>query len=433
MDLLTLEVLFILLLVFLNGFFALSEAAILTSRRSRLGDPASQGVPGAEQALRLWENTPPFLSTVQLGITLLGVLAGAFGGATIAQELAPLLAYVPGLGDSSLEVAFILVVMAITYLSIVVGELVPKRLALSDPERVAARMAPLMTLFSRVSRPLVYVLNASSSALVRILGVRETSHDSVTEEEVRLMIDQGTDSGLFARSERDMLSQVLRLGDYPVARFMVPRPEITWIDPSDSDDQVREKIRSRGHSRLLVCEGSLDNVLGYVRVRDVLLDALSGTVGGLGRRISQPLFIPDSMTALQVLEELRRKRTSIAVVVDEHGGTNGLVTISGIAAAVLGQSGSDSGETRPGVTRLADGDWVVEGRLSIDEFFGIVGIEAFTRETEYHTVAGLIMHQLGRLPQMGETVTIGTARFQVLSMEGNRIQSVRVLLAPDAQ
>jgi len=429
MDVLTLEVLVILLLVLLNGFFALSEAAILASRRSRLAYLASQGVPGAAQAVRLWENTPPFLSTVQLGITLLGVLAGAFGGATIAQHLSPLLEFVPGIGGSSLEVAFLLVVMAITYLSIVAGELVPKRLALSNPERVAAKMAPLMTVFSRIARPFVIVLNASSSALLRLLRVRETSPVPVTEEEVRLMIDQGTDSGLFARSERDMLSRVFRLGDYPVARFMVPRPEIVWIDLEDPAEEIIQKIRSGGHSRLPVCTDSVDNVLGYVRVRDLLLDALSGDAGGLGRRMRQPLFIPESMTALQVLEELRRKRTSLAIVVDEHGGTSGLVTVSGIAAAVLGDSGTETGQEQPGARREPDGSWIVDARLSIDEFLPLVGLDPLPAEEKgaYHTVAGLVMHHLGRLPKVGDTMAIGQTRFRVLSMDGNRIDSVSVL------
>ena len=435
MDLFTLEVLFILLLVLLNGFFALSEAAILASRRSRLDYLASQGVAGAAQALKLWENTPPFLSTVQLGITLLGILAGAFGGATLAQEIAPLFEHFAGLGISSLEIAFVLVVIAITYLSIVAGELVPKRLALSNPERVAARMAPLMTVFSRVARPFVYVLNASSSALLRMLGVHEKSHAPVTEEEVRMMIDQGTDSGLFAASERDMLSRVFRLGDYPVARFMVPRPEITWIDQGETEGGVLEKIRSvGGPSRFLVCQESLDDVVGYVRVRDLLLDALSGSGDALTRRLRQPLFVPESMTALQVLEELRSKHMSLAVVVDEHGGTSGLVTISGIAGAVLGQRSAEPGEGRPGAKPDADGSWLVDGRLSVDEFLALVGLEPLDPEDQgaYHTVAGLIMHHLGRLPRVGETATIGVTRFQVLSMEGNRIQSVRVLPSPKA-
>jgi putative hemolysin len=432
MDVLTLEVLVILLLVLLNGFFALSEAAILTSRRSRLEFLASQGVAGAAQAVSLWENTPPFLSTVQLGITLLGVLAGAFGGATIARHLGPIVELIPGVGASSLELAFALVVLAITYLSIVAGELVPKRLALSNPERIAARIAPVMTVFSRVARPVVSVLNVSSSALLRLLGVREVLRAPVTEEEVRLMIDEGAASGLFARSERDMLSRVFRLGDYPVARFMVPRPDIAWIDLADADAEIVQKIRSGSHTRLPVCQDSLDNVIGYARVHDLLLDALSGARQGVSRWMKQPLFIPESMTALQALEELRRKHASLAIVVDEHGGTSGLVTTSGIAAAVLGDDGPEMEGRRPSARRQPDGSWIVDARLSIDEFLPLVGLTSLPEEERgaYHTVAGLVMHHLGRLPRVGDTMRIGQTRFRVLSMEGNRIDSLSVLPEP---
>jgi putative hemolysin len=421
-----LEIFVVLALVLLNGYFAMAEIAVVSSRPARLEARARQGGRGTRLALDLARDPGRMLSTVQIGITLIGIVAGAFGGARLATPLAAALAEVPVLAPVSAELAYALVVAAITYLSLIAGELVPKQLALRAPERIAAFVAPTVDLISRISTPAVWLLESSSRLVLRLLGSEAASRETVTEEEVRMLIAEGTRAGVFHRQEQQMIERVLRLADRPVRGIMTPRVELVWLDVEDDPDEIARIIRESGHSRFLVGKGSLDDVLGVVHVRRLLDVCLAGEKFDLQMAVRPIPVVPDTMRVARALETLRQARVSMALVVDEYGEVEGIVTAEDVLEALVGDMPERRLDEEGAIVRRADGSMLMDGMLAVDEVKLALDLEELPDEEDYHTLAGFVLAQLGRVPAEGEVFTYGGWRFEIVDMDGKRIDKVLV-------
>jgi putative hemolysin len=353
-------------------------------------------------------------------------VAGAFGGARLAEPLAAALAQVPALAPFSAQIAYTLVVAAITYLSLIIGELVPKHLALRGPERVAALVAPTIELISRISTPAVWLLETSSRFVLRLLGSEVQPAETVTEEEVKMLIAEGTRAGVFHRHEQEMIQRVLRLADRPVRAIMTPRLELVWLDVEDSPDEIAKAIRESGHSRFVVGKGSLDEVLGVVHVRSLLDACLAGRPLDLQAALRPMPVVPDAMPASRALEALRQARVSMALVVDEYGEVEGVVTVEDVLEALVGDMPERRLGEDPAIVRRGDGSMLMDGMLAIDEVKLALGLDSLPDEESYHTLAGFILDQLGRVPAEGKAVAYGGWRFEVVDMDGRRIDKVLV-------
>jgi len=423
----TVEILFIILLLIANGLFAMSEIALVSSRKARLQRRAEKD-DGARVALELANAPDRFLSTVQIGITLIGILAGAFGGATISRHLAERLSGIPALAPYSEAVSFVVVVVMITYLSLVVGELVPKRLALNYPERIASRVAKPMLFLSRLAAPAVHALSASSSFLLRLLRARPAEEPPITEEEVKILIDVGAEAGVFEAAEHELVDNIFRLADQRIPQLMTPRLDIVWIDIESPSEEVRERIINSPYSRMPVCRGTLDNVLGVVKARDLLARVLAGEALDLRAAMRPPLYVPETRTALQLLELFKRSTAHIAMVIDEHGALEGLVTMNDVLEAMVGEMPAHHRGVESLAVQREDGSWLLEGRMPISDFKELFSIERLPREEEggYHTLAGFIMTYLGRLPSASDHFVWDDLRVEVMDMDRRRIDKVLV-------
>ncbi len=422
----TFELVFILLLIVANGVFAMSEIAVVSARKARLQQWANEGNAKARVALELANAPGRFLSTVQIGITLVGILAGAFGGATIAEELATRLKSIPPLELYGEALALGIVVVGITYLSLVIGELVPKRFALNRPEQIAAAMAVPMRALSVIASPAVHLLSASTDAVLRVLGSQPSTEPPITEEEIQVLIDQGAQAGVFEAAEQDMVEGVIRLSNRRIGALMTPRMQIVSLDLDETPDEIRRKISSSTHSRFVVIQGSLDNVLGVVHVKDLLARTLAGQPLDLKGAWQQPLFVPSTMSALRLLELFKTSGTDVALVIDEHGGLQGVVTTHDVLEAIVGDI---SRASAPRAFQRADGSWLVDGLLAVDEFREIFHIGKLPGEERgaYHTLGGFVMAQLGRIPALGDRFEWNRLRFEVMDMDGLRVDKVLVV------
>ncbi len=425
-----LEALIILTLILLNGVFAMSEIAVVSARKARLQQAAEEGDRRAHTALDLAEHPSDFLATVQVGITLAGILAGAFGGATLAQGIAALLARWPALAPYSTAIGVSVVVIAITYLSLVLGELAPKRLALTNPERVAAHVAGPMAGLARFTLPLVRFLSRSTDLVLRLLGVRPSVEPTITPEELRILVEQGRQSGVFEEAEQDMIEGVLRLDDRRVGGLMTPRTQIVWIDVADPADVIREKVAASRHSRYPVCQGSLEEILGIVRTKDLLVQTLACQPLDLRSVLQPPLFVPESASALRVLELLQAHRRHVALVTDEFGSIQGLITHNDILEAVVGALPAAGRGAEPAAVRRSDGSWLVDGLMDIATFKALFDIENEELPDEtlgiYQTLGGFAMHQIDAIPTVGQTFAWHGFRFEIVDMDGHRVDKVLV-------
>jgi putative hemolysin len=432
---LALEILIILLLIVANGLFSGAEIAIVSARRHRLQQLGEKGSRSARVALRLADSPNEFLSTVQIGITLIGILSGAVGGATVARRLAPLLDQVPLLAPYSEGLSFGLVVAAITFLSVVIGELVPKRLALASPEQLACAMAPTMRWLSRVSAPVVHLLSQSTDVLLKLLGVSASNEPDITEDEIKAMIRQGADSGVFEEVEHDMVQRVLRLGDRTIKTLMTPRTDICWLDVEEPLEDSLQEVLESTHSRFPVGKGSLDDCLGVVRVRNLLSAKISGQPINLEELMQPPLFVAESTRALSVLEQFKRSGIHIALVTDEFGGVEGLVTLNDLMEGIVGDLPSVDDEEEPLVVTREDGSWLVDAGLDLDAFTELIDHDIFgiDQEGRYHTLAGFVMHVLERIPREADHFEWQGYRFEVMDMDGKRVDKLLVTPIPKRQ
>ena len=419
-----LELLLILLLVLLNGAFAMSELAIVSARRSRLIAMQRRGSAGAAAALALADDPQRFLPTVQVGITLVGILAGAFGGARLSGGIAQPLAAVPGIGPFAQEIAFALVVLLITYLSLIMGELVPKQLALRHPERLAALVARPLTWLARATAPVIWLLSNSSALVLRLFGRHTPADQAVTEEEVKAMVAEGATSGAIETEERHMIERVLRLADKPVRALMTPRTELDWLDRTAPAADVAARLRASPVTRFVVADGRVDNVVGVVAAKDLLDQMLAGAPVSVQAALRQPLVLPDTLSALDALERLRADPIGIALVMDEYGSFEGVVTASDLLEAIVGELGAaEPAESQPAVQRH-DGSLLLDGMMPSDELKARLELPDLPREGTYHTVAGLMLALLQRVPKEGDRIAWAGWRFEIVDMDGRRVDKV---------
>jgi putative hemolysin len=421
------ETLIIFLLILLNGFFALAEMAVISARKPRLQQRADEGDPGASAALDLANEPGNFLSTVQIGITLIGVLAGAFGGATIATQLAESLSQIPALAPYAGAISVGLVVLVITYLTLVLGELAPKRFALSKPARVASRIARPMRVLTRILSPLARFLSLSAESVLRILGQKPSEAPPVTEEEIRIMLEEGAALGVFEPAEEEMVDRVFRLSHRRVSALLSPRTTVDWIDVDDSEEEIQRKITISGHSRFPVAEGNLDNVLGVVLAQDLLAQSLAGQPIDVRSALRPAPFVPEGMPALDVLEHFRAANTKIALVLDEYGGFQGLVTGDDLLEAIVGDIPGLGEAPLPEAFQRADGSWLLDGLLPLDEFDELFEGESLPARG-IDTVGGLVMFLLGRIPAAGDRLHWQGLALEVMDMDGRRVDKVLVTL-----
>jgi putative hemolysin len=419
---------FILLLILANGIFSGSEIALVSSRKVRLEQRLRQGQRGARQALKLANNPNTFLSTVQIGITLIGILTGALGGATLAQRLELTLNTIAALDPYSQVLSLAIVVSLITYVSLVIGELVPKRVALSAPERIACAVATPMSRLSQLVSPLVHLLSLSTEGIIHLLGIHNGTEPTVTEEEIKVLLEQGTQAGMFEAAEQDMVARIFRLGDRPIKAFMTPRTEIDWLDIDSPLEENRQTILASTHSRFPVCQESIDNCLGFVRLRNLLDLYLSGHDVDLRSLLQAPLYVAEGTRALKVLELFKETGTHMALVIDEYGGLEGLVTLNDLVEAIVGDLPMLDEQEEPLVVQREDGSWLIDGSLSTDELKILLQRNVLPEEETgaYHTLAGFVITHLSRIPTSGDAFEWDGWRFEVVDMDGNRVDKLLV-------
>ena len=422
------EAVLVLVLIIANGVFALAEVAIVASRKARLQQSAQAGSSKARVALDLAESPNTFLATVQIGITMVGILAGAFGGATLSKSIAESARTVPFLAPYADSIGLGIVVLAITYFSLVIGELVPKRIGLQNPEGIATMVAVPMRWLSIVASPIVKVLSVSTDIIVRLLGLRASEEPPVTEDEIRVMMETGTQAGVFEEVEHDMIGRVFRLGDRAVSSLMTHRPEIVWLDLEDSFEKNQGKLRNSVYSRVPVCRGDLENVVGVLRAKDVLNRHLEGESLDFTSGLQTPVFVPETLPALKLLETLKKARAHIALVIDEHGTVQGLVTLHDILGAIVGDLPSVDESDEPYAVQREDGSWLLDGMLSIEEFREIFDLSALPGEEagNFQTLSGFVMMHMGRVPHGAEHFEAAGLRFEIIDMDGHRIDKILV-------
>lgn len=418
------EILVILLLILLAGFFVMSETAVITSRKARLQNRANEGDKKATAALKLAENMNRFLPTVQIGITLIGILTGALGGAALADPLAGQLQKIPALMPYSRSIALVVVVVLITYFTILLGELVPKRLALQSPERIAAGVAGIMKSVLVLFSPVAWFLTKSTDIILHLFRIKHTNEPSVTEEELLVQLEQGTQAGVFEESEQEMVEGVFSLSDQRVNALMTPRNEIIWLDVNDTLEEVRRKVQESEFSRFPVAEDSLDCVLGVVKAKDLLLaDLVDGK--GLKQLARPPLYVPEMAFGSRALEMFRESKRELMFVVDEFGVVQGLITLADILEEIVGEF-----EGKPQATQRQDGSWQLDGMLSNDDFKELFNLRHLPSEEEYETLGGFVMTHLGRIPKPTDQFEWNGMRFEVTDMDDNRVDKVLVTALP---
>jgi putative hemolysin len=418
------DLVIILALVALNGVFAMSELAIVSSRKPRLEAMARSGRRGARKALDLAGDPGRFLSTVQTGITLIGIVAGAYSGASLGGPVAERLRPLGLTAETAENVGFGLVIVFTTYVSLIVGELVPKQFALRSPEPIASVVALPMFWLSRIAAPFVWALDRSSALVFRLLRLDREAEQQVTAEELHLIVAEASKSGVIEESERAIISGVVRLADRPVREVMTPRTEIEWIDVDADEDAIRARLRENGHSRLPVGDGSVDELIGVVRVRDVLAAAVEGRPLDLRQLMKPATAIPDQVDAMDALEALRQAEVPMALVRDEYGHVEGLVTPANLLSAIAGQFASDEEPgTDPALVEREDGSWLVSGSLAADSFAERIGIE-LPEDRDYATVAGFALSVLKHLPTTGERFEAAGWIFEIVDMDGRKIDKL---------
>jgi putative hemolysin len=426
---LTTDVLIILLLVIVNGLFVMAEMAIVSARKVRLQQLVNQGDRRAFRALKLANDPNTILAVGQVGITLIAISLGAFGEKALSKYIAPLLERT-GLHSYAELMAGALSIIIVTYLTLIVGELVPKRLALNAPEPIAMAVAGPMGALARTAAPIVYLLSASTEIALRLMGIRPSNEPQVTEEEIRVMIEQGTEAGMFEQEEEDIMKRVFQLGDRRVSALMTPRLEIVWLDVEDTPEETRRAILETAHSRFPVCQGELDNLLGLVQVYDLLMESLSGEELNLVKPLQKPVFVPESTRALKVMELFKQTGTQLAFVVDEYGVVQGLVTLTDILQALVGDIPSMEDLEEPQAIQREDGSWLMDGMMPIYQFKEMLEMESEEMPGElrgtYQTLGGFVVMHLGKIPASAEHFVWGSLRFEVMDMDGNRVDKVLV-------
>lgn len=425
----TLEILIIAFLILVNGLFSMAEFALISARRVRLQQMAERGEKGSDLALKLSEDPNTFLSTIQIGITLISILAGAFGGAAIAGEISGLFKGLPYVSEYHEALAFILVVLIITYFTLVIGELVPKRIGLAYPERIASFAARPIQIASRIASPFNRLSSISTDAVLWAMGSHAPRESSVTEEDITILLEEGTQAGVFNEAEQELVQSVFRFGDREVITLMAPRPDVVYLDLEDSFEENNAKIRATGHTRYPVCRGGLDSIFGVISVRDLWSQMTSGLEPDMESIVQEALVIPEHITALRLLELFRTATTPLAVIMDEYGSVAGIITLHDLLEAIVGDlSTVDQPDEEPAIVEREDGSWFVDGMLPSEELRELLGFQVLPGANEgfYRTAAGFVMAELGRIPIAGDYFTLNGFRFEVADMDKRRIDKILI-------
>jgi putative hemolysin len=428
---LSVEISFVILLVLLNGLFAMSELAIVSARRVRLKQLAENGHKGAALALSMAEDPASFLSIVQVVLTVNSVLAGAFSGATLAGHFAEDLNNISWIAPNGEAVSITLTVAAVTYLNLVVGELIPKRIGLSYAEPIAIRVSYIMRFFALAAAPLVWVLRMSTDVSLRLLRLANPRDTSVTEDEVKDMIMEGTESGIFKPAEKDMLERVMRLSDRTVRTIMTPRVEMMWLSADDSINENNTTIRESGYSRFPVAKGDLEEILGIVHAKDMLNATLSGQFPTLRAVMRPALIVPDTTTVFRLLEQFKQSKQHIAIIADEYGSVEGLVSVTDVLQAIIGEMPEGGQDENGEPVKREDGSWLIDGWAPIDEVENLFELKDMRGDGDFHTLAGFVIERLGRLPRTGDRFTWNDTKFEVVDMDGRRVDKVLVTPPPE--
>ncbi|MBK8900593.1 MAG: HlyC/CorC family transporter [Anaerolineaceae bacterium] len=420
----------ILLLILANGVFAMSEIAIVTARKARLRAQANRGSSRAASALRLAENPDDFLSTIQIGITLITILAGVFGEAAVTSQIEPYFRELPYVGEHSQAISQALVVIVITYLTLVLGELVPKQIGLTHAERVATLVAQPMRFLARLTAPLVSLLSLSTRALLKVLPLRPSREPAVTAEEVQILMEQGRESGVFEPINEEMVEQVFRLRERRVNDLMTPRPDVVYLDLEDSMEKNRQLIIENRHSRYPIMKGDEDNVVGFVLARDLLAQALSDDPLDLKSLMRPVLIVPEGLPVLEVLKRFKDDQSQLAIIIDEYGELQGLMTFNDLLEEIVGDVPEVGDPPDPQAVPREDGSWLIDGMFAVDDLKEMFDIRMLPEEESnyYQTIGGLIMIHLGRVPQAGDYFEWEQYRFEVVDMDWRRVD--KVLLTP---
>lgn len=428
----TSELVVIGLLVLLNGLLAMAEMAIVSSRPARLQEMVRRGVRGAKLTLRVVKEPAGFLATVQVGITLVGVVAGAYAGVTLGKELGTALDQFPTLAPYSEFLGVGIVVVATTYLSIVFGELVPKRVALTFRERLSLLVAPPMFLLQRIAAPVVWLLTVSSSLVLKLLGLQRAAGPSVTEAELLQMVRDGAGEGVFEAAERDLIEGVMELDVRTLGAVMTPRRDIVWLDTTSEPDEMIQTVVATGYTRYPVCDGSPDAVQGVVRAKGILAEACRGGPVDLEELVRPVVFVPETASALDALEALRKAEVHMVLAVDEYGTVQGLCSLADILATLVGAPIGESRRSRPSIVQRADGSYLVDGLLPVHELREhVAALADWEVDVPYHTVAGLTMSELDAIPEAGDTFIWRGLCFEIMDMDGNRVDKLLVTPCPD--
>jgi putative hemolysin len=421
------ELLVLAVLLLINGFFAMAELAIVSARRVRLQQMAEAGKRGAATALRLIDDPVKLLSTTQVGITLVGIIAGAYSGTTLAEPLASYLSTVPAIAAYAHALAFGTVVAGVTYLSLVIGELVPKRIALNHAEAIAAAVAPFMNLLAESGVAIVWFLRVSTHAVLALFRIKPAADNVVTEEEVKALIAEGASAGVFHRAEQQMIEGVLRIGDRTVRSIMVPRPAVDWLDADDPPDELFALIAATGHSRYPVARGDIEQVIGVAHTKDLLEQLRTiGTIDIVAAAREAP-FVVDMMPVLRLLERFRASTVHMAIVVDERGTFEGIVTPTDILTAIAGDLPESEEEGEPEAVQREDGSWLLDGTMWVDDVERTLGIKDMSEDADFNTIAGFVLHHLERIPEVGEHFHWNGWRFEVVDLDGRRIDKIMAL------
>jgi putative hemolysin len=416
----------VFLLLLLNGFFAMAELAIVSVRRTRLKQLAEDGHSGAQAALQLADDPTSFLSIVQIGVTLNSVLAGAFSGATLAGPLAETFHAISWLAPFSEPAALGITVVGVTYFNLVIGELLPKRIGLSYAESIAVRVSHVMSFLQHLAAPVVWLLRGSTDFLLKILRLHNPPAISVTEEEVKDLIAEGTESGVFQPAEKKMIEGVMRLADRTVRTIMTPRVNVFWLDRSDPPEELARIMRSHQYSRFPVASGDLEEVSGIVHAKDLLNATFEGQPVNIESVMRPAVIVPDSTPVLRLLDQFRHSRQHLAIVIDEYGSVEGLVTLTDILEAITGELPELGQESDARPVKREDGSWLVDGMMPTDEVESLIGVRHMSDSGDFHTIAGFVVDNLGRIPKTGDHFHWGGARFEVVDMDGRRIDKVLI-------
>jgi putative hemolysin len=424
-----LELLIILLLVLLNGIFSMSEIALVSSRKSRLEAAARNGDSSAKAALHLANSPNRFLSTVQIGITLIGLLTGMYSGDNITSDFEKFIARIEILQPYSHTLAVGSVLVFITYLSLVLGELVPKRIGMANPEAISKFMATPMNLLSKITAPFIALLGVSSDLIIKLLNIKQ-SENSVTEEEIKSLIQEGTSGGVFEEIEQEIVHNVFQLGDRKVTSLMTNRQEIVWLDIEDSVEENKAKILESRHSIYPVCRDTVDDVVGLIYVKDLIATNLDDQLADLSAVVKEPVYLPESNRAYQALEKFKEQRVYFGIIVDEYGGLLGVITMHDIMDALVGDISEDVEEDSE-IVRRDDGSFLIDAQLSFDDFIQYFNLNISDAErrglTGFNTLGGLVLHILENIPKAGEKFTWKHFDFEVIDMDRSRVDKLLVI------